>query len=466
MWRLMEDKTSSKHAKAYAILNHLLLAASVVMACFDVIDLNVGQEREGSRAWTRPIAIAIECCFAIELLLRFIACPHRRLFWLSKYNIIDAISALPCIIRIVTIFSDTWNTSDEVNAILCLVPVLRLCKLLRRFETFHLLASAFKTSFQALPVILFTMMLIGLTFSAVIYYVEPRTNVGNFPSAIWYVMVTMCGVAPGEPPPVTSGGKFFTVVLMLCGILYMSIPIGIVGSAFSQVWAERSRLLLLQRMRNCVERAGYTPDDLRSMFKLLDQDHDGSLDFKEFSSMLDVMQIGVEEHFIMEVFESFDADCEGSIDFRELLRGLFPQSHHDYMEQQLTDHAENMPRKGSRYSLQDSFISRRYSGITGDRSTFQSSSVWDGRSIGRLSTDAMRSNPSALSTKRSVPSEQPRAVATDSSGATPKKELKLAPLSPSPNISNDIDAPSSPQAASRHRALAHMTKGKSASDIE
>lgn len=124
---------------------------------------------------------------------------------------------------------------------------------------------------------------------------------------------------------------------MLCGMMYMAIPIGIIGAAFSHVWEERSRLLLMQRMRTCVERVGYTPSDLMAMFKVLDQNRDGSLDFEEFSAMLEVMQIEVEEKFVMEVFESFDADCEGSIDFRELLRGLFPHTHRIYIDHSTTE---------------------------------------------------------------------------------------------------------------------------------
>merc|ERR1711920_471546 len=137
----------------------------------------------------------------------------------------------------------------------------------------------------------------------------------------------MSTVGYGDISPVSTGGSLVTVILIIVSGLYLVIPIGIVGRSFSIVWEDRERLLLLQRLRDCVTRAGYTPEDVHHMFNLLDVDGNGELDSDEFASMIELMQVGVSATSIAQVFDTFDDDGAGSIDFREFLRALYPKSH-------------------------------------------------------------------------------------------------------------------------------------------
>merc|ERR1711920_1186450 len=137
----------------------------------------------------------------------------------------------------------------------------------------------------------------------------------------------MSTVGYGDISPVSTGGSLVTVILIIVSGLYLAIPIGIVGRSFAKVWEDRERLLLMQRLRDCVTRSGYTPADVQHMFDLLDVDGNGELDFEEFASMIELMQIGVSMTSVAQVFDTFDDDGAGSIDFREFLRALFPKSH-------------------------------------------------------------------------------------------------------------------------------------------
>jgi hypothetical protein len=273
------------------------------------------------------VQLAIEASFLTELVARFSCSPHVGIFWKDFYNIIDFVSAVPLLFRCWAIGQTNHfaaTTSSEFQLMLGIVPVLRLLRFLRHFETFQLLLSAFKASVDALPVLIFTQVLMCLSFAAFIYYFEPRDDITSLPIAVYFVMVTLTTVGFGDISPVTTGGRICVVLLMFLGPLYMAMPIGIVGKAFGDIWEDRHRLLLMQRMRSRVVNAGYTSQDLRRMFALLDSDGNGMMDYEEFTSMLDVMQINIEAKFVTQVFESFDQDDEGSIGFDSLLRGLFP----------------------------------------------------------------------------------------------------------------------------------------------
>merc|ERR1712137_1078886 len=125
------------------------------------------------------------------------------------------------------------------------VPIIRLMKLLRRFEKFHLVLVSFREAFAALPVLLFTMTLIALFWSSVLLVCEPRETLDSIPEALWLTLVTMMTVGYGDVSPTTTAGKLATCGLMTSSMLYMAIPIGIIGNAFNRVWADRVCLLII-----------------------------------------------------------------------------------------------------------------------------------------------------------------------------------------------------------------------------
>jgi len=148
--------------------------------------------------------------------------------------------------------------------------------------------------------------------------------VQSMSDALWLVIITMSTVGYGDISPVSERGKLLTSILVIISSLYMAIPIGIVGSAFSKVWEDRDRLLLLQQMRDRITRAGYTREDLARMFDELDNDGDCQLNFDEFKEMLPLMHIEMPTEVAFRVFETFDDDGEGTIDFHEFLLGMYP----------------------------------------------------------------------------------------------------------------------------------------------
>jgi hypothetical protein len=156
-------------------------------------------------------------------------------------------------------------------------------------------------------------------------------------------MMTLTTVGYGDYSPVTPGGQMAVVVLSVIGPLYLAMPIGIVGRAFSDIWEDRQRLLLLQEMRNRVVNAGYTPTDIRRMFLLLDEDGSGTMDTEEFQNMLEVMQMQIDPKFVSQVFSSFEADEEGCIEFNDLLKGLFPSGFNTQVDEEEEGGGDDLP---------------------------------------------------------------------------------------------------------------------------
>mmetsp|Transcript_56011 Transcript_56011/g.181579 ORF Transcript_56011/g.181579 Transcript_56011/m.181579 type:complete len:510 (+) Transcript_56011:49-1578(+) len=320
VWRTLEDNTSSLVAKIWARFIVVLILCGVVNSWVEVV--------QPDSTVAPGLTIVLQMIFAVELLLRFLSCPNPHHFFVNVYNLFDLLTLLTVAPALYVAFSkasdtDTATYNDDVFfSIRSFIPMHLLLKLLRRFRTFHLLISAFHEALEALPVLLYTMLVIVLGFTAVFYIVEPRSSIRTLPESLWLVVVSIFTV--GYHPAETVAGRFVSSAIFVVGMLYMAIPLGIVGNAFNKVWLDRERLMLLQQVREHFSHAGYNRQDIRDMFESLDTDGDSQLTFSEFRQLLPLMHIDLPEEVAYSVFMTFDDDGEGTIDFNEFLLGVYP----------------------------------------------------------------------------------------------------------------------------------------------
>jgi len=188
----------------------------------------------------------------------------------------------------------------------------------------------FRTSTDAVRSLLFVLFLIVLIHSSLIFFVENETNpqISSMPQAFWFTIVTVTTVGYGSTIPETDLGKCIASGLMICGVLYMAMPIGIIGNAFTEIWKDRDRILLMVRTHDRLVQWGYRASDMVLLFKHFDDNSDGILSLTEFRQMIEAMQIGLRGERVAELFDVFDEDGSGGIDSKEFVRGLWPSAYH------------------------------------------------------------------------------------------------------------------------------------------
>lgn len=175
--------------------------------------------------------------------------------------------------------------------------------------------------------LMYTLLCIVLISSSAIYVVEPRSNVGSLPRAVWLSIVTMTTVGYGDVTPTTPLGYTFVSMLVLTSMLFMAMPLGIIGSAFNETWKAKDRVLLISRTRAALDKWGYTAKDIMALFRMVDRDSDGELELDEFLVLIKQMKIGLQSDRALQLFESMDADGSGAIDAREFVRHVYPKSY-------------------------------------------------------------------------------------------------------------------------------------------
>lgn len=142
---------------------------------------------------TWMVDFSVDIVFAADLLFRLASWPTLSNFFLNIYNIID-MSVLPSLI-IRAANGIELNVNDGVWSLLlvCFFPVLRLLKLLRRVQTFQVLLSAWWAVVEALPMLIYVLTIIAMTFASLLFVFEPKSNIPDWPTALWLTVVSMTG---------------------------------------------------------------------------------------------------------------------------------------------------------------------------------------------------------------------------------------------------------------------------------
>lgn len=325
IWVFMEEPTSSTTAFAYACLSPILVLLGVTVAFLSTVD-----HFSSLLEVLSGLDLFVDCFFASELLLRLGVCPNRVSFVRDWYNIIDILCILPIPFKVLTSFSLPGDTSTTENtilhvAVLCAVPAMRLLKTTRHYWGFRILVKSLKKASEALPVPSYLLLVIMVTFSSILFLVEPRSNLSSMSDALWFVLVTVSTVGYGDLSPETQAGRFISGVLIVVGVLYTAMPVQIVGDAFAGIWRDRDKIFLVEKTRDKLEQWGYSHEDVEVFFEHFDQNGDGELGLDEFRTMMHEIQPGTPDARVIQLFQTLDVDGGGSISCLEFLKVVYPE---------------------------------------------------------------------------------------------------------------------------------------------
>mmetsp|Transcript_12589 Transcript_12589/g.36724 ORF Transcript_12589/g.36724 Transcript_12589/m.36724 type:complete len:602 (+) Transcript_12589:50-1855(+) len=345
VWTFLDDPESSMAAAWFSQLWLVFIAGTVLFTLAQTMQPPFVDEVIGAVFET-----VFDIVFLLELITRFAVCRHSWTFVQSPYNIFDIVAVVPIFLRGAAGFVLPRGQEGVMPfALLCIVPVLRLLKMLRRFQQFHLFIRVLGSTLEALKFLLFMLLIIVLVFSSCIFIVEPRDNIDSLSTAMWLTIVTMTTVGYGDITPESSAGRAILGVLIISSVLYMAMPIGILGNAFTQVWQERDLIQLATRMHDRLREWGLTAKDIPTLFRHYDSNGDGELSLTQFRHMVQELRLGLREDRVVELFESLDKDGGGGIDCKEFLRALFPSIYHEmYSHQQKKPPPKEERKKSNR----------------------------------------------------------------------------------------------------------------------
>ncbi|ELU09325.1 hypothetical protein CAPTEDRAFT_76111, partial [Capitella teleta] len=186
--------------------------------------------------------------FLIELLARFLLCPHKGNFFECGFNWID-ITSTTCMFIFVTyefINPDFWIDSGRI-AVAYIVSafsvfrVLRLIKYTCLCSTGRCLLLSLKTSAKEVVLLLVLFFVVMLIFSNMICYAEFFSSEDDFliiPVGFWWAIAiaTMTTVGYGDTHPHSNWGYVVGAMCALVDLLCAALPIPIIASHFNLIY--------------------------------------------------------------------------------------------------------------------------------------------------------------------------------------------------------------------------------------
>jgi len=332
----LDEPRSSRPAYALFVFLIVCILISITVLCIETIDdLKDAPPLE-------YLELACTLVFTVEVLVRvFVASSVKKLL-LDAMTWIDIISVVPFYLQIGIKQYGGIDMDDEKNAalqvmqLLRLLRLLRLLKLVRHYEGSIVLWMAFRKSINALVVPMFFLVVCILFFAGLIYYVEwvifDNYEFDNIFKASWFVLVTLTTVGYGDITPTSWLGQSIAAVAVLSGVLFMAMPITIVGNSFAVVWEEREALKVVLRVQRLLLMRNLHAREVILVFKEFDSSGDAQLDYEEFKNALLVLDVQLPPAKVRQLFRMFDQDGSGQVEYEEFCNMMFPDMEESAMQ--------------------------------------------------------------------------------------------------------------------------------------
>lgn len=155
----------------------------------------------------------------------------RLRFMRTPYAIIDLVAILPFYLPFLVV------DLRHVRAIR-LFRLFRLFKMARYSESMRTLGRVLAMKKEELLISLFSLLILLVFSSSMVYYVENDAQPEAFssiPAAMWWGVVTLATVGYGDVYPITPAGKLIGALVILVGIGMFALPAGILASGFVEV---------------------------------------------------------------------------------------------------------------------------------------------------------------------------------------------------------------------------------------
>lgn len=212
-----------KFSKCYDVFMMLVIIASIIPLCFTTQNI-ILIELDKISAFIFIVDyifrfVTADFVTGKGTLLSFITYPLRPL------AIIDLLSILPSITSV--------NRAFKVFKVFRLFKIFRIFKFVRYSKNIRIICNVLKRKKDALMTVGIMAVAYILVSALIIFQIEPDTF-NNFFGAVYWATVSLTTVGYGDIYPVSSIGRFISMLSSFFGIAIVALPSGIIISAYQE----------------------------------------------------------------------------------------------------------------------------------------------------------------------------------------------------------------------------------------
>ncbi|KAI6201451.1 hypothetical protein M3Y96_00843100 [Aphelenchoides besseyi] len=280
IWRLIEEPSSSIHAKIFAGISIFFVIASITgLICGSMSEFQVPAATDDKNNGTvlietmepMPLLIKIEhvCIvwFAAEYICKLVVTTQHWKAFRRIMNIIDLLAILPFMLEtLLILFGINAEHLRDIKGMLLVIRVLRVLRVVRilklgRYSSgLQMFGKTLHASYRQLGMLAMVIFTGVILFASLLYFIEkddPNSDFTSIPGACWFSIVTMTTVGYGDMTPKTPGGKMIATLSIMCGVLCLALPITVIVDSFMRV-AEAERHPIIRREEKLPEEENET----------------------------------------------------------------------------------------------------------------------------------------------------------------------------------------------------------------
>lgn len=210
----------------------------IVLIIFSVISFSIETLPNVSEPMLRLLRaseVVVVAIFTLEYLYRVYIAENRLRFSFSFYGLADLLAIIP--------FYLAFAVDLRALRMVRLLRLMRMFKIARYSAALSRIKLAFAQAKEELIISTF-MLAIFIYFAAFgIFHFEHAAQPEKFATifdALWWAVATVTTVGYGDIYPITLGGRFFTLIVLIGGVGLVAVPAGIFASALFSVRADVS----------------------------------------------------------------------------------------------------------------------------------------------------------------------------------------------------------------------------------
>ena len=194
------------------------------------------------------IELATVLFFGIDYVLRLVTArflypslsPSRAAlsYVLSFTGIIDLLSFLPYFLPFF------FPGGAVAFRLFRLVRIFRLFRISAYYDSLNVIKDVLRAKRDQLLSSIFIILVLMLAASLCMYSLEHEAQPDVFQNAfsgIWWAVSTLLTVGYGDIYPITTAGRFFSIILTFLGVGMVAIPTGIISAGFVEQYAAVKR---------------------------------------------------------------------------------------------------------------------------------------------------------------------------------------------------------------------------------
>lgn len=350
VYRALASPGSSNGALLWAMIMQGFSVASVVISAYqldrEAIEVNEGltcprvDPNDPTSACVMDTLSQFNWIFAgifgFELLARLLVFkkPHKDwTIWLDFLTIVPMVMRgimMRYGIRPLEMPSKGYRTA---TLLVCSFTPLRMLKLGRYMKGITLLFNSLRKSMSSLVIPLYLLVVMFTFLGSLVYAAEYDNDlwdeggrVQTISDGYWMCLVTMTTVGYGDYSPKTATGRILIGFVMLFGIVFLAMPLAIVGNTFSEAYEASASVKVSEALRKKMLEAGQDPNDTLQAFMEMDTRSRGFLSYGDFKKTVErKLRLRMTKEQLKKVWTSLDQDGSDMVAHREFQEIFFPE---------------------------------------------------------------------------------------------------------------------------------------------